>query len=89
MNLLNPNMQAGGQGGYNDPGVYHDTNRYDWIYKFSLNNHRQSTELNAFDAAAAAATQSLPNVKNIEFIASTTIIISRYTNSVIVLCDLV
>lgn len=41
-------MQTGGQGGYNDPSVYHDANRYDWISKFSLNINRQSTELNAF-----------------------------------------
>lgn len=50
MNLMNSNMQTGNQGGYNDPGVYHDTNRYDWIYTFSLNINRQSTELNAFVA---------------------------------------
>lgn len=76
MNLLNQNMQTGGQGGYNDPGVYHDANRYDWIYKFSLNNQRQSTELNAFDVAAAAVLKLLiENVKSTEFIASTTYII--------------
>lgn len=50
MSLLNPSMQTGSQSGYNNPGVYHGANRYDWIYTFSLNINRQSTELNVFVA---------------------------------------